>query len=366
MSRDVYAPPTTEWLRGRGRVATLGMFIIDHFKVTDQHGNLVPADDEAIGGGGIFAMVAARQFLPPSHVGLLVDKGSDFPQAFVQDLEKLGKDMIWFRHRDGPTTRALNIYSGQKIGQGHQSFKYISPQLQIFPRDLVVPPSPFAQPFPPEWLHVVCGSPRMELIVEELEELKQKAIMDGTPLKTQLVWEPLPFSCIPDELQSLLSLASRIAIFSPNLLELQSILGISPALIPVHSDAETAARYFLEVLTEKHPDTSAPAIVVRAGELGSFTSSPEWTGWVPAFWGEEEQDRVIDVTGGGNSFLGGLLAGLLLADGDLKIASIFASTAASFAIQQRGPPSLDIEGDIEKWNGEVVWERLQRLRDRVV
>lgn len=62
-------------------------------------------------------MIAARQFLPPTHCSLLIDKGDDFPERFVHDLKSLGNEMVWFRHREGMTTRALNIYSGRRIGQ---------------------------------------------------------------------------------------------------------------------------------------------------------------------------------------------------------------------------------------------------------
>lgn len=158
------------------------------------------------------AMVAARQFLPPTHCSLLIDKGDDFPERFVHDLKSLGNEMVWFRDREGRTTRALNIYSGRRIGQvaslqfklashifhreGHQSFKYLSPQRQITPKDLVMPPSPFATPVPPEWIHVVCGVPRMFDIVDELELLKkQRHSSTGlSPIKSRLVWEPLPVS----------------------------------------------------------------------------------------------------------------------------------------------------------------------------
>ncbi|WVQ82609.1 hypothetical protein IAT38_004740 [Cryptococcus sp. DSM 104549] len=352
-----FQPPAPESLKGKGRVGTLGMFIIDHYEVRDQAGNAVPIDDEAIGG----AMIAARQFLPPTHCGLLVDRGDDFPERFARDLESLGKDMIWFRPREGKTTRALNIYSGQRIGEGHQSFQYISPQLQLTPKDLILPPSPFATPVPPEWIHVVCSTARARAIVDELEELQP----GSSEHKAKFVWEPLPLSCIPDELQTILSLSSAFAIFSPNLLELQSILSIPPSPSPTHSDAETAAHAFNDLLSSRHP-SQRPAIIVRAGELGSFTLSEKWTGWMPAYWTEEEQKEVVDVTGGGNSFLGGLLAGLLISDGDVRAASIYASTAASFAIQQRGPPRLDTGADgKETWNGDNVWERLQKMARRV-
>lgn len=38
--------------------------------------------------------------------------------------------------------------------------------------------------------------------------------------------------------------------------------------------------------------------------------------WVEAVFGKDEQDRVVDVTGGGNGFLGGMGAGLLISGGD--------------------------------------------------
>lgn len=59
-------------------------------------------------------MAAARMFLPPRHVGFIVDCGTDFPANFHAKLEALG--IAQFRPREGLTTRALNLYSGKKIG----------------------------------------------------------------------------------------------------------------------------------------------------------------------------------------------------------------------------------------------------------
>jgi len=61
-------------------------------------------------------MTCARLFLPSSQCCMVIDTGSDFPQEFRDQLESLGRGMIWFRARDGLTTRALNIYSGSAIG----------------------------------------------------------------------------------------------------------------------------------------------------------------------------------------------------------------------------------------------------------
>lgn len=38
---------------------------------------------------------------------------------------------------------------------------------------------------------------------------------------------------------------------------------------------------------------------------------------MPAYWKEEEKEEVRDVTGAGNSFLGGLIAGLEKEGGDI-------------------------------------------------
>lgn len=53
--------------------------------------------------------------------------------------------------------------------------------------------------------------------------------------------------------------------------------------------------------------------------MGSYTLSTSWTGWVPAYWQKEEQDMVVDPTGGGNGFMGGLCAGLLVSGGDMRV-----------------------------------------------
>ncbi|BEJ05958.1 hypothetical protein CcaverHIS641_0304800 [Cutaneotrichosporon cavernicola] len=302
-----------------GRVATLGMLIIDHFAVHDAGGREVPADEPILGGGGLYATVAARQFLPASNVGFIADVGPDFPPAFRQQLEGLG-EMVYFRSRD-VTTRALNIYSGSRIGEGAQSFRYLVPRKQITPRDYL-PPCPVGGV---SWLHVVCDTQRAVSILEEAEAFK----VEGW--KGKMAWEPL--------------VRTNADVADPNHLELQTIVGRDDGV-----EANAAAF---------QARCSTP-IVVRAGADGAFALSSDWKGWVPAFWRVGEESHIVDVTGGGNAFVGGLLAGLLLTR-DLRAACIYGTTAASFAIEGRGIPRLSTEGGHELWNGVDVWERLKEM-----
>jgi sugar/nucleoside kinase (ribokinase family) len=64
-------------------------------------------------------------------------------------------------------------------------------------------------------------------------------------------------------------------------------------------------------------------VIIRAAALGAYVC---WRGsdanehigrWVDAYWTSEYAERVVDVTGAGNAFLGGLAAGLELTGGDV-------------------------------------------------
>jgi hypothetical protein len=87
--------------------------------------------------------------------------------------------------------------------------------------------------------------------------------------------------------------------------------------------------------------------------------------WLPAYFTENEKDRVVDPTGGGNGFLGGLAVALARGKG-LEEAAVWGSVAASFAIEQVGMPVLgrDEEGR-ETWNGVVANDRLDEFMQRV-
>jgi hypothetical protein len=75
---------------------------------------------------------------------------------------------------------------------GHQSFKYLSPGLQLHLHDLLLPPSPFADS-PPEWVHVVCSVARVQAMIDEKKTLR---LGQDKSWSGNLVWEPMPVSLL--------------------------------------------------------------------------------------------------------------------------------------------------------------------------
>jgi hypothetical protein len=144
--------------------------------------------------------------------------------------------------------------------------------------------------------------------------------------------------------------------------------------------------------------------------MGAYIASRSRPGaWIDAYWRTNE--RVVDVTGtfpilqqgpaylwrrfegAGNSFLGGLAAGLALTNGDVfegtyymnrmpvhvhvhfifalmgfqYSATFHATVSSSYTIEQFGLPQITRPSDDarnEEWNGDSPWARLQELKAR--
>jgi hypothetical protein len=87
--------------------------------------------------------------------------------------------------------------------------------------------------------------------------------------------------------------------------------------------------------------------------------------WLPAFFEENDGDRVVDPTGGGNGFLGGMAVALARGKGEVEAAA-WGSVAASFMIEQVGVPVLGVhENGEEAWNNELVGKRLDEYMSRI-
>ena len=112
-------------------VCSLGLFILDTFEFrsantpstsASQGGTtLLKRDEGVIGGGGTYAIVGSRVWLPSKRVGILVDRGRDWTDKVQNKLDEFGKEMWTYREKEEETTKALNLYIGQHRGEANKS-----------------------------------------------------------------------------------------------------------------------------------------------------------------------------------------------------------------------------------------------------
>ncbi|KAF4620006.1 hypothetical protein D9613_005580 [Agrocybe pediades] len=321
---------------------TLGMFIIDEFSFMDDEGRPTGRTLEPqIGGGGTYAAIGSRIWLPPTDIGMIVDKGHDFPENIEQKLMNYGKDMWMFRSQPTcGTTRAVNSYRGEVRG-----FEYLTPRIRITPKDLVG-----TELERPKALHFICSPTRASAIMSEVEE----------GWKPTTIYEPIPDRCVPEELPALKKVLPLISILSPNAEEALSLL--SMPLPPSKNSIESAADEFLQFSIGEE---ATGWVIIRSGALGSYVKSRTTKGtWVDAYWRPEDSDKVVDVTGAGNAFLGGFAAGLVIS-GDVYQATLYATVSASFIIEQEGLPTISsTPNSAEVWNADSPQRRLEELYQR--
>lgn len=260
------------------RFVTFGMFIIDEFSFADEQGK--PTGETMapqIGGGGTYATIGARVWLPPDTLGMIIDRGNDFPQDIQNRLLTYGSDIWHFRDDiNRVTTRSRNSYRGE-----YRGFEYITPRIRLTPRDLER-----TRLTRPASIHFICSPTRALQIISEIQEI------EGWNPTT--IFEPIPDRCIPEELPSLKAVLPHIAILSPNAEEALSLLSFP--LVVTKSAVENAASEFLKMGVGKE---NSGSVIIRSGALGAYVMTSHRKGqWIDAFWSSTENiDKVVDVTG---------------------------------------------------------------------
>lgn len=362
-----------------------------------------------LGGGGTYAALGARLLSPPpvsKTVSWIVDQGSDFPSDLLAQIASWETSCLL---RNDPTRLTTHGWNGYETN-GTRAFKYTTPKLRLDETSLT-PALLFSKSF-----HIISSPTRASELITSI--LRLRKIHRPNTSKPLIIWEPVPDLCLPSELLNLTNVLPYIDILSPNHSELAAFMG-DPNL---GHDPETglvdraAVERVCEQLLGSMPLQSY-AIVVRCGALGCFIAKnggrsrrpsltrqrrpanharggltldmdmssifssllspsgeieferetppvdPGIEKWLPAYWMDGE--KVVDPTGGGNTFLGGLAVGLARGKGIVEAAA-WGSIAASFAIEQVGCPVLrsDKEGR-ETWNGCAVEGRLDEFLRRI-
>ncbi|KAF7875337.1 hypothetical protein EAF04_002509 [Stromatinia cepivora] len=407
---------------------TLGMFIIDEIHYLPP----TPSVYDVLGGAGSYSALGARLFSPPplsKTISWIVDKGSDFPPLISDQITKWQTSCLIRTDLTRLTTRGWNGYDSNEV----RSFKYTTPKLRLDETSLSShPPLLFSKSF-----HLICSPNRcIDLITRILSLRKSHSPNHPKPV---FIWEPVPDLCTSNELLNCTNVLPYIDVLSPNHSELAGFMGDPElGLTPTGEISTEAVERSCEQLLASMPLQSY-SIVVRCGALGCYVAKnggrsrhvsksrrkrpanrsrggltldmnmedlfagllsdsgeieferndytpvdPGIEKWIPAFHqsggeggGEDVENKVVDPTGGGNTFLGGLAIALARGKGIIE-ASCWGAVAASFAIEQVGVPELGFrdygegvgggEGEEEKeetWNGVVVEERLREFMGRV-
>ncbi|KXS95335.1 hypothetical protein AC578_5275 [Pseudocercospora eumusae] len=331
---------------------TLGMFIIDDIYPPPNAKDQTPQKN-VIGGAGTFSAIGARLFSPPPQsksVGWIVDAGTDFPPELRAVIESWETSVL-FRDRPAPTTRGWNGYSGNE----HRDFKYLTEKKRLTSDDLT--PTLLAS----KSFHLICSPIRC---IEQVQGIlsERKALFGAHHPRPIIIWEPVPDLCTPAELQNTFQALKYVDVISPNHDELASMFAFTHNAKVVKTAIENHAQRFLE---HGIGPENAGAVVVRTGAAGCFVLSKASRKWLPAY--HSHASKVVDPTGGGNGFLGGLAVGLVRTNMDFVEAARWGSVAASFCIEQTGMPKLG--GPLasgELWNGTQVFERLAEYKQRSV
>jgi len=255
------------------------------------------------GGNTIYAATGALIWGP--SVGVVARVGTDFPVTALDRLRDAGLDTGGLRPIEGPTVRNWVIYEHD----GRRSWVYRTPP----ERRLEVAPSP--GDIPAKWtdqkqdrapvVHVAAMP--FEAAVGIVGHLRAEGRRAVVTLDTHEAW-----SAGRDEV---LALARRVDVFVPSHGELGAILG--------YDDPERACR---ELQAE-----GVPAVIVKCGEKGALVSTP---GGRPVRIAPPDV-AVVDATGAGDTFCGGLAAGLAVGE-SLVIATQRGAATAGAALGASG------------------------------
>lgn len=308
-----------------------------------------------MGGAGTFSAIGARLFSPPPQsksVGWIIDAGTDFPEELRTIVSSWNTGAL-IQPRNALTTRGWNGYGEND----HRAFKYLTEKKRLTANDLT-PELLAAKSF-----HLICSATRCGELVQRLKQRRAESL--GTEIPDPIiVWEPVPDLCTVEELDNTKAALKSVDVLSPNHEELGALFGFEHAS---RVDKEAVEKHAAELINSGIGTGGKGVIVVRSGKQGCYiarSGSEDTFCWLPAY--HTDQRKVVDPTGGGNGFLGGLAVGLVRTKFDVVEAARWGSVAASFTIEQVGMPQLTPSSGSasELWNGASVEERLRDFKQR--
>lgn len=278
-----------------------------------------------LGGGGLFAACGMR--LWHTDVAVWGAVGKDFD---VSSLAPYGFDGSGLLITDRPTPRAWQVLEedGRRTQVPRVSSEDWFSQLVETPLSQPVPPSLKA-------LHFMARGQKHE------EEYIHALANAGVIISAE---STVGADSTAEEIDTIKRCLPYIDLFSPDESEATVLVGERPIKEQLRALARMGPRL----------------VALRQGKAGSLIYDRErdvmWQ--VPA-----AAARVVDVTGAGNAFCGGLLVGWV-ETADMRQAAAQASVSAAFAIEQTGPPLIDTSViALAKTRADEVVQLIDRMEE---
>ncbi len=251
-----------------------------------------------LGGSASHAAAAAGFFAPVKLVGIV---GKDFPKRYIRLYEKHGIDLEGLQIADGKTFHwsgeyEVNMNNRRTLATELGVFECFEPVLPVSYQD--TPYVLLANIAPILQHHVLDQIRRPKFVIADTMDLWLNIAMAG-----------------------LLSLLKRVDAF---------VLNDSEARQLAKEDNVVTAARKIHKLGPKY-------VIVKKGEHGSILSAPGGIFLCPAF----PLEKVVDPTGAGDSFVGGLIGWMASARGGdveatLRRGMLYGSVVASFCCEGFG------------------------------
>ncbi|KAJ3104055.1 hypothetical protein HDU97_009602 [Phlyctochytrium planicorne] len=338
-------------------------FIIDDIIVKDDDGNVTATYNDVLGGGGVHTVFGARLWFQPENakeLGYIALVGKNCSQHTLEKLEALKISLEQVAVDGELHPRAENYFNGTS---GSRGFLFTTPEKSYASHFRIR-----AEHVPESWfssvkiIHLLMSPDRA---IEWIEKYEKKRNDMGVLNRPLMFWEPSPTSCVSKNWNIFCEALKLVDVVSPNLEE-GIELSRDQAKFEAGETPENLAILTQVLASAIQRSGSHAHLVIRAAHMGCMVvenhlSAKRREVLIPAFWpnGSEE---VVDVTGAGNSFMGGLMAGYHLTN-EIVEASFYGSVSASFTIQMIGTPVLTVDKHNETWNaGDYPKERLALLK----
>lgn len=293
-----------------------------------------------VGGNSVWAALGARLWHP--SVGVVTRCGDDFPTAALDELRSLGIVLDGVVSVDGPTIRNWVVYEVD----GTRRWLHRTPAARY--GEVAVR----ADDLPTAWhesraVHVAGMS--IDAAEAVIAELRRR----GTHAKITLDTHEDYAGSVPDRV---LALAKRVDVFVPSREELADVLGFD--------DPERAVHQLRGMLGDV-------AVVIKLGADGCLVGDGGRIEHVLAV-----DARVVDVTGAGDAFCGGLAAGLASGldvsdaarrgvESAAKAVSVLGSISLAALVREDGRRGIDVMRDDIQTIPNVVAAQIETMQEQI-